>query len=69
MNLAADFPVTLVVKAANQRVADQTVECVLGWTIRKLKQHLETVYPSKPVSSVFQFSDLLSHTHSDSLIQ
>ncbi|KAK7114907.1 homocysteine-responsive endoplasmic reticulum-resident ubiquitin-like domain member 2 protein [Littorina saxatilis] len=48
MNLAADLPVTLVVKAANQRVADQTVECVLGWTIRKLKQHLETVYPSKP---------------------
>lgn len=48
MDLAADLPVTLVVKAANQRVADQTVECVLGWTIRKLKQHLENVYPSKP---------------------
>lgn len=48
MDLAADLPVTLVVKAANQRVADQTVECVLGWTIRKLKQHLESVYPSKP---------------------
>lgn len=48
MELAANLPVTLVVKAANQRVADQTVECVLGWTIRKLKQHLENVYPSKP---------------------
>lgn len=48
MDLTADLPVTLVVKAANQRVADQTVECVLGWTIRKLKQHLESVYPSKP---------------------
>ncbi|XP_076449741.1 homocysteine-responsive endoplasmic reticulum-resident ubiquitin-like domain member 2 protein [Babylonia areolata] len=48
MDLTADLPVTLVVKAANQRVADQTVECVLSWTIRKLKQHLESVYPSKP---------------------
>ena len=57
MNLAADFPVTLVVKAANQRVADQTVECVLGWTIRKLKQHLETVYPSRPVSEVTEASE------------
>lgn len=50
MDLTAEVPVTLVVKAANQRIADQTVECVLGWTIRKLKQHLENVYPSKPVS-------------------
>jgi len=59
MNLAADFPVTLVVKAANQRVADQTVECVLGWTIRKLKQHLETVYPSRPVSEVTEGHTLM----------
>lgn len=50
MDLTADLPVTLVVKAANQRIADQTVECVLGWTVRKLKRHLENVYPSKPVS-------------------
>ena len=50
MDLAADLPVTLVIKAPNQRVGDQTVECMLGWTVRKLKQHLTNVYPSKPVS-------------------
>ena len=43
-------PVTLVVKAPDHKVADQTVECALGWTIKKLKQHLAAVYPSKPVS-------------------
>ncbi|GFS15852.1 homocysteine-responsive endoplasmic reticulum-resident ubiquitin-like domain member 2 protein [Elysia marginata] len=46
--LPADMPITLVIKAPNQRMADQTVDCMLGWTIRKLKQHLEKVYPSKP---------------------
>lgn len=40
--------VTLVVKAPNQKVADQTVQCGMGWTIRKLKNHLSAVYPSKP---------------------
>ena len=50
MDLASDLPVTLVIKAPNQRVGDQTVECMLGWTVRKLKQHLTNVYPSKPVS-------------------
>jgi hypothetical protein len=44
-------PVTLVVKAANQKIADQTVECALDWTVKKLKQHLATVYPSKPVET------------------
>lgn len=48
MDLAADLPVTLVIKAPNQRVGDQTVECMLGWTVKKLKQHLTNVYPSKP---------------------
>lgn len=42
-------PVTLVVKAANQKIADQTVECALNWTVKKLKEHLASVYPSKPV--------------------
>lgn len=48
MDLAADLPVTLVIKAPNQRVGDQTVDCMLGWTVRKLKEHLTNVYPSKP---------------------
>lgn len=43
-------PITLVIKAPNQRLEDQTVECMLGWTVKKLKKHLENVYPSKPVS-------------------
>ena len=46
-----NMPVTLVVvKAPNQRVEDQTVECMLGWTVKKLKAHLSQVYPSQPVS-------------------
>lgn len=48
MDLTADLPVTLVIKAPNQRVGDQTVDCMLGWTVRKLKEHLKNVYPSKP---------------------
>jgi len=43
-------PVTLVVKAPNQKIGDQTIECALDWTVKKLKQHLSSVYPSKPVS-------------------
>ncbi|XP_041375819.1 homocysteine-responsive endoplasmic reticulum-resident ubiquitin-like domain member 2 protein [Gigantopelta aegis] len=43
-----DNPVTLVVKAPNQRIEDQTIDCFLDWTVRKLKEHLEAVYPSNP---------------------
>lgn len=50
MDLLNEVPVTLVVKAPNQKVADQTVECALNWTVRKLKEHLARVYPSNPVS-------------------
>lgn len=46
-----DLPVTLVIKAPSQRQDDQVVDCVLSWTVRKLKEHLETVYPSKPKSN------------------
>lgn len=46
------LPVTLVVKAPNQQIEDQTVQCELSWTIQRLKQHLSEVYPSKPVSSM-----------------
>ncbi|KAF2897155.1 hypothetical protein ILUMI_09021 [Ignelater luminosus] len=41
-------PVTLIVKAPNQQIEDQTIKCELSWTINKLKQHLSEVYPSKP---------------------
>ena len=49
-----DPSVTLVIKAPNQRFEDHTVDCMLDWTVRKLKQHLTNVYPSKPVRSDFQ---------------
>ncbi|KAF5280323.1 hypothetical protein FQR65_LT03132 [Abscondita terminalis] len=40
--------VTLIVKAPNQQIEDQTIKCELSWTINKLKQHLSEVYPSRP---------------------
>lgn len=43
-----ELPVTIVIKAPNQRIGDHTVECMLGWTVKKLKNHLAEVYPSKP---------------------
>ncbi|XP_071501572.1 homocysteine-responsive endoplasmic reticulum-resident ubiquitin-like domain member 2 protein [Diadema antillarum] len=48
MEALAGSPFTLVVKAPNQEIGDQTVECFLDWTVRKLKKHLSTVYPTNP---------------------
>lgn len=42
--------VRLIIKAPNQQIEDQIISCELGWTIRKLKDYLAEVYPSKPVS-------------------
>lgn len=42
--------VTLIVKAPNQQIEDQTIQCELSWTIKRLKGYLSEVYPSKPVS-------------------
>ncbi|XP_036394902.1 homocysteine-responsive endoplasmic reticulum-resident ubiquitin-like domain member 2 protein [Megalops cyprinoides] len=47
---AVDSPVTLVIKAPNQKYDDQTINCFLNWTVEKLKAHLSNVYPSKPSS-------------------
>lgn len=44
------FSVTLIVKSCNQQFEDQEIRCELNWTIRKLKQQLAEVYPTKPVS-------------------
>ncbi|XP_072304159.1 homocysteine-responsive endoplasmic reticulum-resident ubiquitin-like domain member 2 protein isoform X2 [Eucyclogobius newberryi] len=41
-------PVTLVIKAPNQKYGDQTINCFQNWTVEKLKAHLSNVYPSKP---------------------
>ncbi|XP_048195436.1 homocysteine-responsive endoplasmic reticulum-resident ubiquitin-like domain member 2 protein isoform X2 [Perognathus longimembris pacificus] len=45
-----EIPVTLVIKAPNQKYRDQTVSCFLSWTVGKLKSHLSSVYPSKPLT-------------------
>ncbi|XP_041963239.1 homocysteine-responsive endoplasmic reticulum-resident ubiquitin-like domain member 2 protein [Alosa sapidissima] len=47
---AVDSPVTLVIKAPNQKYDDQTISCFLNWTVEKLKKHISNVYPSKPSS-------------------
>eukprot|EP00076_Gallus_gallus_P009201 XP_004939592.1 homocysteine-responsive endoplasmic reticulum-resident ubiquitin-like domain member 2 protein isoform X3 [Gallus gallus] len=41
-------PVTLIIKAPNQKYTDQTINCFLDWTVGRLKSHLSDVYPSKP---------------------
>ena len=41
--------VTLIIKAPNQSVSDQVIKCEMAWSIQNLKDHLTTVYPSKPV--------------------
>lgn len=46
---ALDSPVTLVIKAPNQKYEDQTINCFLNWTVERLKSHISNVYPSKPV--------------------
>uniref|UniRef100_A0A8C6WID5 Homocysteine-responsive endoplasmic reticulum-resident ubiquitin-like domain member 2 protein n=1 Tax=Neogobius melanostomus TaxID=47308 RepID=A0A8C6WID5_9GOBI len=43
-----DSPVTLVIRAPNQKYGDQTINCLQNWTVKKLKSHLSDVYPSKP---------------------
>ncbi|XP_038069999.1 homocysteine-responsive endoplasmic reticulum-resident ubiquitin-like domain member 2 protein [Patiria miniata] len=48
MEQLAGNPVTLLIKAPNQKLGDQTVQCFLDWSVQKLKNHLANVYPSKP---------------------
>ncbi|XP_075068651.1 homocysteine-responsive endoplasmic reticulum-resident ubiquitin-like domain member 2 protein [Mixophyes fleayi] len=60
-----DNPVTLVIKAPNQKYDDQTINCFLDWTVEKLKSHLSKVYPSKPLTKdqrlVYSGKLLLDH--------
>lgn len=53
--LNLDSSVTLVVKTPNKTIDDLQINCALDWTVRKIKQHLSSVYPSKPVSKVNEF--------------
>ncbi|XP_054620796.1 homocysteine-responsive endoplasmic reticulum-resident ubiquitin-like domain member 2 protein isoform X2 [Dunckerocampus dactyliophorus] len=58
-------PVTLVIRAPNQKYDDQTINCFQNWTVEKLKAHLSDVYPSKPSSKdqrlVYSGKLLLDH--------
>ncbi|CAF93481.1 unnamed protein product, partial [Tetraodon nigroviridis] len=47
---ALDSPVTVVIKAPNQKYEDQAIDCFLDWTVARLKNHIAAVYPSKPRS-------------------
>ncbi|TNN28905.1 Homocysteine-responsive endoplasmic reticulum-resident ubiquitin-like domain member 2 protein [Liparis tanakae] len=47
---AVDSPVTLIIKAPNQKYEDHTISCFLNWTVERLKSHISNVYPSKPLS-------------------
>lgn len=49
----AEGSVTIIVKAPNQQFADQTIECEVSWTIKRLKNYLSEVYPNQPVSEYF----------------
>ncbi|KAK0077834.1 hypothetical protein PV325_003396 [Microctonus aethiopoides] len=40
--------VRLLVRASNQQIDDHVVKCKLDWTVGKLKDYLEEVYPNKP---------------------
>ena len=43
-------PLTLIVKAANQKSPDFRIECESNWSIEDLKLHLSKNYPAKPVN-------------------
>lgn len=48
--------IELTLKTPNQRVNDIYLKCKEDWTIRKLKEHLQDVYPSRPVSKKANFN-------------
>lgn len=56
----------LIIKAANQKFEDFIVEnCKLDWTIKDLKQHLNSNYPKNPNSQSIRliYSGKLLHDH------
>ncbi|XP_068567338.1 homocysteine-responsive endoplasmic reticulum-resident ubiquitin-like domain member 2 protein [Cebidichthys violaceus] len=60
-----DSPVTLVIRAPNQKYNDHTINCCQNWTVEELKAHISDVYPSKPSSKdqrlVYSGKLLLDH--------
>lgn len=41
--------IDLTIRCAMQDFDDRAVECPLSWTVLELKQHLSTIYATKPV--------------------
>ena len=50
VSLVMENLIKLTVKTPNQRIDDIQIDCDLQWTVRKLKDYLQDVYPSNPVS-------------------
>jgi hypothetical protein len=48
--MSTSSAIKLIIKAPNQKIDDQTMAASLDWTILRLKTHLSTAYPNKPVS-------------------
>lgn len=43
--------IELILKTPNQRIDDIQLKCNEEWTVKMLKDHLQNVYPSKPVKN------------------
>ena len=43
--------VKLIIKAANQSVSDQKIECNIDSTVKSLKEEIGKLHPGKPVSN------------------
>lgn len=48
--------IQLIIRAPNQNIDDQAINCNIDWTVLKLKTHLSEVYPSHPVRFVHNIS-------------
>ncbi|CAK9833690.1 Homocysteine-responsive endoplasmic reticulum-resident ubiquitin-like domain member 2 protein [Anthophora retusa] len=40
--------IKVIIRAPNQQIKDQVINCDIEWTVGQLKEHLSDVYPSKP---------------------
>lgn len=56
--------IELILKTPNQQIDDIQLKCNEEWTVRMLKDHLQNVYPSKPVSNlIFPVSSYYQFFH------
>lgn len=57
--------VKVLIKTPNQKVGDQLLECLLDWTVNRLKLHISETYPGKPTveDQKLIYSGRLLHDH------